>query len=57
MALPLSRRGVAVHGVDLSRAMVSRLRAKPGGEAIGVTIDDFATARVDRDVHGFSTRS
>jgi SAM-dependent methyltransferase len=31
----------------LSRAMVERLRAKPGGEAIGVTIGDFATARPD----------
>jgi len=47
VALPLSRRGVPVHGVDLSRAMVARLQAKPGGEAIGVTIGDFATARVD----------
>ena len=35
-----------VHGIDLSRAMVERLRAKPGGEAIGVTIGDFATTRV-----------
>ncbi|MEU6041547.1 class I SAM-dependent methyltransferase [Actinomadura sp. NPDC047616] len=47
MALPLSRRGVPVHGVDLSRAMVRRLRAKPGGDAVGVTIGDFATTRVD----------
>jgi len=47
IALPLSRRGVPVHGVDLSRAMIARLQAKPGGEAIGVTIGDFATARVD----------
>lgn len=47
VALPLSRRGVAVHGIDLSRAMVRRLRAKPGGDAISVTIGDFATARVD----------
>jgi SAM-dependent methyltransferase len=44
IALPLARRGIAVHGIDLSRAMVARLRAKPGGEAIGVTIGDFATA-------------
>ena len=36
-----------VHGIDLSRAMVARLRAKPGGDAIGVTIGDFATTRVD----------
>jgi SAM-dependent methyltransferase len=47
IALPLARRGVEVHGIDLSRAMVARLRAKPGGEAVGVTIGDFATTRVD----------
>jgi SAM-dependent methyltransferase len=47
IALPLAARGVPVHGIDLSRAMVARLRAKPGGEAIGVTIGDFATTRVD----------
>jgi SAM-dependent methyltransferase len=44
IALPLARRGVPVHGIDLSRAMVDRLRAKPGGDRIGVTIGDFATA-------------
>jgi SAM-dependent methyltransferase len=47
IALPLSRRGVRVHGIDLSAAMVARLRAKPGAERIGVTIGDFATATVD----------
>jgi len=46
IALPLSARGVPVLGIDLSRAMVERLRAKPGGDAIEVTIGDFATARV-----------
>jgi len=46
IALPLARRGVPVHGIDMSRAMVARLRAKPGGDAIGVTIGDFATTRV-----------
>ncbi|WP_052849588.1 class I SAM-dependent methyltransferase [Streptomyces avicenniae] len=46
LALPLAGRGVEVHGIDLSRAMVARLRAKPGGEAVGVTIGDFATTRV-----------
>jgi len=45
---PLSRRSVAVHGIDLSAAMVARLRAKPGGDDIEVTICDFATTRVDR---------
>jgi SAM-dependent methyltransferase len=47
IALPLSQRGVEVHGIDMSRAMVARLHAKPGAEAIGVTIGDFATATVD----------
>jgi SAM-dependent methyltransferase len=47
IALPLARRGVDVHGIDLSRAMVARLRAKSGGDAIGVTIGDFATTRVE----------
>ena len=47
IALPLSRRGVHVHGIDLSPAMVAQLRAKPGAEDISVTIGDFATTRVD----------
>jgi SAM-dependent methyltransferase len=47
IALPLARRGVSVAGIDLSRAMVERLRSKPGGEAIAVTIGDFSTTRVD----------
>jgi SAM-dependent methyltransferase len=46
IGLPLAARGVAVHGIDLSRAMTDRLRAKPGGEGIGLTIGDFATTRV-----------
>ena len=48
IALPLARRGVPVHGIDLSEAMVARLRAKPGSTRIGVTIGDFATTTVDR---------
>ena len=36
-----------VHGIDMSTAMVERLRAKPGGDDIAVTIGDFATTRVD----------
>jgi SAM-dependent methyltransferase len=47
IALPLAERGVPVHGIELSRAMVARLRAKPGGDAIGVTIGDFSTTTVD----------
>jgi SAM-dependent methyltransferase len=47
IALPLARRGVEVHGIDLSEAMVAELRAKPGGEDIAVTIGDFAATTVD----------
>jgi SAM-dependent methyltransferase len=47
IALPLAQRGVPVHGIELSEAMVARLRAKPGGDEIGVTIGDFATTTVD----------
>jgi SAM-dependent methyltransferase len=47
IALPLSGRGVPVHGIDLSAAMVARLRAKPGADKIGVTVGDFATTTVD----------
>jgi SAM-dependent methyltransferase len=47
IALPLAQRAVTVHGIDLSEAMVARLRAKPGGESVDVTIGDFATTRAD----------
>ena len=47
IAVPLAQRGVPVHGIDLSNAMVAKLRAKQGSEGIGVTIGDFATTTVD----------
>jgi SAM-dependent methyltransferase len=47
IALPLARRGVEVHGIDLSRAMVDRLHAKPGGDAVPVTMGDIATTTVE----------
>ena len=47
IALPLAASGVEVHGIDASESMVAKLRAKPGGEAIPVTIGDFADAGVD----------
>jgi hypothetical protein len=46
IALPLSQRGVRVHGIELSPAMVTQLQAKPGSGDIGVTIGDFATTMV-----------
>jgi uncharacterized protein YjiS (DUF1127 family)/SAM-dependent methyltransferase len=47
LALPLARRGVDVEGIELSRAMVSRLRAKEGGDALPVAIGDMTTTRVE----------
>jgi SAM-dependent methyltransferase len=48
LALPLSRQGIRVHGIDLSPAMIAQLRAQPGADSIGVTIGDFATATVNQ---------
>jgi SAM-dependent methyltransferase len=42
LALPIAARGVEIHGVDASAAMVDRMRAKPGGADIPVTMGDFA---------------
>src|SRR5437588_1972322 len=47
IALPLAARGVQVDGIDISPAMVAKLRAKPGGEAISVTMGDFADVSVE----------
>jgi SAM-dependent methyltransferase len=47
IALPLAQQGVPVHGIELSNAMAAKLRGKPGGEDIGVTIGDFATTTVE----------
>ena len=46
IALPLSQRGVRVAGIDLSEAMVRRLKAKPAAESIDVAIGDIATTRL-----------
>lgn len=47
IALPLLRRGVEVHGIDASEAMAAKLRAKPGGDRVPVTIGDFADVPVE----------
>jgi SAM-dependent methyltransferase len=47
VALPLAQRGIRVHGIDLSEAMVGKLRAKPGAELVGTTLGDFASTRVE----------
>jgi SAM-dependent methyltransferase len=41
VALPLAARGIDVHGIDASPAMVAKLRDKPGGDKIPVTMGNF----------------
>jgi SAM-dependent methyltransferase len=45
LALPLSRRGIRVSGIELSPAMVEQLRSQPGSSDIDVTIGDFTTTK------------
>lgn len=47
IALPLAERGVRVDGIELSEAMAAKLREKPGGDRVSVTIGDFADVGVD----------
>lgn len=47
VALPLAARGLSVHGIEASEAMVAKLREKPGGSAIPVEIGDMAEVRLN----------
>jgi SAM-dependent methyltransferase len=47
IALPLRRRGVPVHGIELSPPVVEQLRSKPGAEDIEITIGDMVSTKVD----------
>ena len=58
LALPLSRRGIRVHGIELSPAMAARLQAEPEADGIGVTIGDaHSLAGVSVAVAATSCRS
>jgi SAM-dependent methyltransferase len=48
LAIPLANAGLDVDGIDASHAMVAKMRAKPDGDRVGVTIGDFADVGVDR---------
>lgn len=48
VALPLARTGVEVHGLDVSDQMVSKLRSKPGGSEIPVTMTSMAHFDIGR---------
>ena len=49
IALPLAKSGLEVFGIDASVAMISKLRAKPGGDSISVTMGDFADVEIARE--------
>lgn len=48
IALPLSQAGLRVDGIELSQAIVDRMREKPGGNALEVTIGDMSCATTGR---------
>jgi len=47
LAVPLVRRGIEVHGVDNSPAMLERLRAQPEAAQMSLTFGDFVEVPVD----------
>ncbi|WP_329253253.1 class I SAM-dependent methyltransferase [Streptomyces sp. NBC_01478] len=47
VALPLAARGIRVEGVEGSAKMAARLRGKPGGDGVPVTVGDMAEIPVD----------
>jgi SAM-dependent methyltransferase len=49
IALPLTRAGVRVDGIEQSQAMVDRMREKPGGNAVDVTIGDMSCVTTGRN--------
>ena len=46
IALPLAAQGVKVDGIDFSPSMIAKLRAKPGGTQVAVTLGNFADVAV-----------
>lgn len=47
VALPLQMKGIPVEGIDASPSMIAKLRSKPGGEKVRVTMGNFADVPVD----------
>ena len=48
VALPLTKRGVEITGIEISQEMVDLLRRKPGGEEIEVIVGEMVTTKLDR---------
>ena len=49
VALPLSERGVDVHGIELSPHMLERLRTKPGAHSVHSVLGDMTKTRIPGD--------
>ena len=49
IALPLSARGIEVHGIDAASSMISRLRSKPGAERLTITQGNFAEFQIQQE--------
>lgn len=47
IALPLAKRGVTIHGIDLSGSMLAALHRKPGADLVQTYAGDFVTTTVD----------
>ena len=56
VALPLAGRGMDIHGIYASEAMVAKLRAKPGGDRVPVTIWEFCGRSRAREVFTYLRR-
>ena len=48
IALPLTRAGVRVDGIELSQDMVDRMREKPDGDRVDVTMGDMSSVTTGR---------
>ena len=47
VAIPLAQKGIEIHGIDSSEAMLGKVREKPGGEGVQVHLGDFSEVDVD----------
>ncbi|MCI0515166.1 class I SAM-dependent methyltransferase [candidate division KSB1 bacterium] len=47
IALPLQAKGITVHGIDASPAMLAKLQARPGSEKIPVVVGNFAEVAIE----------
>ncbi|HWF14770.1 MAG TPA: class I SAM-dependent methyltransferase [Acidimicrobiales bacterium] len=54
LGLPLSRRGLAVYGIEMSPDMITQMRRDPGGDVVDVTLGDFASTQVEAGKEAFS---